>query len=149
MQSLELKGEIDEAWNSGHTKWTRPFRFAFHASRLRTQVYIDNLRVFSLDNSGFRCSAHALHIAFFGKLCQCTFELEKKNSLLCKLWFVTGNETVRMFTISKQKGNLIFCCLINIYQQTIELCKYVPPRLILSCRVVRAVDSCSLNSPNT
>ena len=52
------------------------------------------------------------------------------------------------FAISKQKVNFIFRYLINVYQQTIELCKYVTPRLILSCHVVRAIDSCSLNSPN-
>ena len=44
-QSLELKGEIDEASNTEHT---RAFCFTFHTSRLRANVYIGNSRVCSI-----------------------------------------------------------------------------------------------------
>lgn len=144
MQSLELKGEPMKSGRE-RTKSSRAFRFAFQAARLRTHFYIDNL---SVTFSGFSCLHTIFTSPFLVNYINFPLNWENKNSLLCKLWFVTGNQTVRVFAISKQKVNLIFCCLINIYQQTIEQCKYVTPRLILSCRVARAIDSCSLDSPN-
>ena len=47
-QSLELKGEIDEARNTEHMTSTCAFRFTFHTSRLGAHVYVDNSRVFSI-----------------------------------------------------------------------------------------------------
>lgn len=147
-QSLELKGEIDEALNTKHMTSTRPFRFPFHTSRLRAHAYIDNSRVCSIIL--VLVALHTLFTsAFLVNYVTVPLNWENKNSLLCKLWVVTGNQAVTVLATSKQKVNLIFCCLINIYQQTIELCKYVTPRLIPPCHVVRAIDSCSLDSPNT
>lgn len=49
VQSLELKGEIDEAaWNRECMKSTRASHFTFHASRFKTSIYIENSRVVSI-----------------------------------------------------------------------------------------------------
>ena len=119
----------------------------FHLSRLRALVYTDNSRICSIIPVSV-----ALHTLFRSPLMvsyDVPLNWENNNSLLCKLWVVTGNQAVTMFAIRKQKVNLIFCCLINICQQTIKLYKHVTARLIPCCRVMRAIDSFSRNSPNT
>lgn len=147
VQSLELKGKpmnwVEQRTHEDAPRFSlRVSSFTFKNARLHWQF------AGLLDNSGFSYLYTIFTSPFLVNYINFPLNWENKNSLLCKLCFVTGNQTVRVFTTSKQKVNWVFCCLIKIYQQTIELCKYVTPRLILSFRVARAIDSCSLNSPN-
>ena len=131
-QSLELKGETDEAPNTEHmTASTHAFHFTFKSARLHWQF--KGL----FDNSGFSCSAHPFNIAFFGQLCQCTFELAGKIKILCCVNCCSSQETKLLpcLPLANRRRIWFFCCLINICQQTIEVYKHVTARLIPSCLV--------------
>ena len=108
-QSLELKGETDEAPPEHSTEQmtsTRVCSFTFHTSRSRAHAYIDNSQVCPLI-----LVLVALHMLFTSPFLvnyvNVPLNWENKNSLLCKL-SRHGNSSCYCVFHQQTKGEFYF-----------------------------------------